>query len=130
LTNSDFVLDPFGTVAVDEPFFDICFMIHLRDWLSPRATSSATRKVLSSDGRQPLTYAISAGGEAIAFSWLPCLAFSAFRRFGSLAAPLLGFLDTDDSATAKLHGTRRQSGLLQLIEVGDANADGAAEFPD
>jgi hypothetical protein len=80
-----------------------------------------SNKKRSPDGRRPL---------AIAFSWLPCLAFSAFRRFGSLAAPLLGFLDTDDSATAKLHGTRRQSGLLQLIEVGDANADGAAEFPD
>src|SRR2546430_14544994 len=61
-----------------QPFFDICFMIHLRDWLSPRATSSATRRGLSSDGRRPLTYAISAGGEAIAFSLLAGLAVSAF----------------------------------------------------
>src|ERR1700731_3283269 len=40
-----------------------------------------------------------------------------------------GFLDTDDSATTKVHRARRQSGLLQLIEVRDTNADRPAEFP-
>jgi hypothetical protein len=63
-------------------------------------------------------------------SLLPCLASGAFRRFGSLATPFLGFLDTDDSATTKVHRARRQSGLLQLIEVRDTNADRPAEFPD
>ncbi len=67
---------------------------------------------------------------AIAFSWLPRLAHNFARRFGSLAAPFLRFLDTDDSTSAKLHRARRQSGLLQLIEKREANADGGAEFLD
>jgi hypothetical protein len=67
-----------------------------------------------------------ADGEAIAFS-LPFLTSNAFRRFG--ATPFLGFLDTYDLTTAKVHGARRQSGLLQLITVRDT-ADRPAEFPD
>jgi hypothetical protein len=65
-----------------------------------------------------------------AFSWRPCLAHNFGRRFGSLAAPFLGFLDTDDSTSAKLHRARRQSGLLQLIEKREANTNGGAEFLD
>jgi hypothetical protein len=67
---------------------------------------------------------------AIAFSWLPRLAHNFARRFSALAAPFLGFLDTDDSTSTKLHRARRQSGLLQLIEKREANADGGAEFLD
>jgi hypothetical protein len=67
---------------------------------------------------------------AIALSWLPRLAHNFARRFGALAAPGLGFLDTDDSTSAKLHRARRQSCLLQLIEKREANADGGAELLD
>jgi hypothetical protein len=119
-------------VPVDEPFFDIGLMIHLRDFLN----ALGYRSCLHDPSTCFVAFVAAAGpaslvwAGAIAFSWLPRLAHNFARRFGTLAAPFLGFLDTNDSTSAKLHRARRQSGLLQLIEKREANADGGAEFLD
>jgi hypothetical protein len=91
--------------------------------VAPDISSSAV--TLSSGGRRSYPFGLER-----AFSWRPRLAHNFGRRFGSLTAPFLGFLDTDDATSAKLHRARCQSGLLQLIEKREANADGGAEFLD